>query len=184
MEIGNVKSKYARNDKILYLDNPGPIYMKSYFLRLNVGYHGGGISQALRRASSSMNASHDFVLTQQINGSSSSSSSSSNSSSIKEPTLRYTPSVDNSNVPIAKKEAIARQRAQDAMRYARAAAAAAAPKGQRCGRLVLLRHGESIWNVEPVRFTGWADVPLTQRGKMQVGDLPSATNQHDYLLSD
>ena len=35
------------------------------------------------------------------------------------------------------------------------------------------RHGESIWNVtDPVRglvtrFTGWVDVPLTERGKMQ-----------------
>ncbi|MDP1769444.1 MAG: 2,3-bisphosphoglycerate-dependent phosphoglycerate mutase [Nitrospirota bacterium] len=30
-------------------------------------------------------------------------------------------------------------------------------------RLVLLRHGESQWNLEN-RFTGWVDVPLTQRG--------------------
>ncbi len=31
------------------------------------------------------------------------------------------------------------------------------------GRLVLLRHGESQWNLEN-RFTGWVDVPLSQRG--------------------
>ncbi|MDH4187760.1 MAG: 2,3-bisphosphoglycerate-dependent phosphoglycerate mutase [Nitrospira sp.] len=30
-------------------------------------------------------------------------------------------------------------------------------------RLVLLRHGESQWNLEN-RFTGWVDVPLTPRG--------------------
>ncbi len=30
-------------------------------------------------------------------------------------------------------------------------------------RLVLLRHGESLWNKEN-RFTGWTDVPLTARG--------------------
>jgi len=30
-------------------------------------------------------------------------------------------------------------------------------------RLVLLRHGESQWNLEN-RFTGWVDVPLTSRG--------------------
>jgi 2,3-bisphosphoglycerate-dependent phosphoglycerate mutase len=30
-------------------------------------------------------------------------------------------------------------------------------------KLVLLRHGESIWNQEN-RFTGWADVGLTERG--------------------
>ena len=30
-------------------------------------------------------------------------------------------------------------------------------------RLVLLRHGESQWNLEN-RFTGWVDVPLTSKG--------------------
>jgi 2,3-bisphosphoglycerate-dependent phosphoglycerate mutase len=30
-------------------------------------------------------------------------------------------------------------------------------------RLVLLRHGESQWNLEN-RFTGWVDIPLTPRG--------------------
>lgn len=30
-------------------------------------------------------------------------------------------------------------------------------------RIVLLRHGESVWNMEN-RFTGWTDVGLTQRG--------------------
>lgn len=32
--------------------------------------------------------------------------------------------------------------------------------------LVLLRHGESQWNLEN-RFTGWVDVPLTDRGKAE-----------------
>jgi 2,3-bisphosphoglycerate-dependent phosphoglycerate mutase len=31
------------------------------------------------------------------------------------------------------------------------------------GTLVLLRHGESTWNLENL-FTGWTDVPLTERG--------------------
>lgn len=31
-------------------------------------------------------------------------------------------------------------------------------------QLVLLRHGESQWNLEN-RFTGWVDVPLTQKGE-------------------
>lgn len=32
------------------------------------------------------------------------------------------------------------------------------------GILVLLRHGQSQWNLEN-RFTGWSDVPLTERGR-------------------
>ena len=30
-------------------------------------------------------------------------------------------------------------------------------------KVVLLRHGESVWNMEN-RFTGWTDVDLTPRG--------------------
>lgn len=38
----------------------------------------------------------------------------------------------------------------------------------RCGTLILLRHGESIWNIpEDERFTGWTDVPLTRRGEFE-----------------
>ena len=33
-------------------------------------------------------------------------------------------------------------------------------------RLVLLRHGESQWNLEN-RFTGWVDVPLSARGNQE-----------------
>lgn len=32
------------------------------------------------------------------------------------------------------------------------------------GLLVLLRHGESQWNLEN-RFTGWVDVPLSAKGE-------------------
>lgn len=32
------------------------------------------------------------------------------------------------------------------------------------GKLILLRHGESQWNLEN-RFTGWIDVPLTEKGR-------------------
>lgn len=31
-------------------------------------------------------------------------------------------------------------------------------------KLVLVRHGESLWNLEN-RFTGWVDVPLTKKGE-------------------
>ena len=42
-------------------------------------------------------------------------------------------------------------------------------------RLILLRHGESQWNLEN-RFTGWVDVPLTPRGVQE------AKNAGDKLL--
>ena len=32
------------------------------------------------------------------------------------------------------------------------------------GKLILLRHGQSLWNLEN-RFTGWEDVPLTALGE-------------------
>lgn len=34
----------------------------------------------------------------------------------------------------------------------------------RMGQLILLRHGQSQWNLEN-RFTGWTDVPLSEQGK-------------------
>ena len=33
-------------------------------------------------------------------------------------------------------------------------------------KIVLLRHGESVWNREN-RFTGWTDVDLSDRGKAE-----------------
>jgi 2,3-bisphosphoglycerate-dependent phosphoglycerate mutase len=36
-------------------------------------------------------------------------------------------------------------------------------------RLVLLRHGESTWNMEN-RFTGWTDVDLTDKGRDEAGE--------------
>ena len=47
------------------------------------------------------------------------------------------------------------------------------------GYLVLIRHGQSQWNLEN-RFTGWADVPLTGEGRQEAeraGDL-----LHDIAL--
>ncbi|MGC8669095.1 MAG: 2,3-bisphosphoglycerate-dependent phosphoglycerate mutase [Chthonomonadales bacterium] len=34
------------------------------------------------------------------------------------------------------------------------------------GKLILLRHGQSTWNLEN-RFTGWIDVPLTEQGRKE-----------------
>ena len=36
-------------------------------------------------------------------------------------------------------------------------------------KLVLLRHGQSIWNLEN-RFTGWIDVPLTEMGMKEADE--------------
>lgn len=35
--------------------------------------------------------------------------------------------------------------------------------------LVMVRHGQSIWNLEN-RFTGWTDVPLTEQGRQEARD--------------
>lgn len=36
----------------------------------------------------------------------------------------------------------------------------------RVSRLILVRHGESVWNASN-RFTGWVDVPLSEAGKVE-----------------
>ena len=36
-------------------------------------------------------------------------------------------------------------------------------------QLILLRHGESQWNLEN-RFTGWVDVPLSEKGKKEAAE--------------
>ena len=43
------------------------------------------------------------------------------------------------------------------------------------GRLILIRHGQSVWNAEN-RFTGWTDVELSEKGvgeAEKAGDLLS-----------
>src|SRR3712207_1627901 len=35
--------------------------------------------------------------------------------------------------------------------------------------LVLLRHGESVWNAENL-FTGWVDVPLSDKGRREAAE--------------
>lgn len=41
--------------------------------------------------------------------------------------------------------------------------------GERPARLVLLRHGESLWNKEG-RFTGWMDIDLSEKGRLEARD--------------
>lgn len=49
-------------------------------------------------------------------------------------------------------------------------------------RLVLLRHGQSVWNAQN-RFTGWVDVPLTEKG-IKEARTAGALLQRDGLLID
>ncbi len=37
------------------------------------------------------------------------------------------------------------------------------------GKLILVRHGQSQWNLEN-RFTGWVDVPLSEKGRQEAID--------------
>jgi 2,3-bisphosphoglycerate-dependent phosphoglycerate mutase len=47
-------------------------------------------------------------------------------------------------------------------------------------RLVLLRHGQSVWNHEK-RFTGWADVDLTEAGVREAQRAAVLLRRHDII---
>ena len=49
-------------------------------------------------------------------------------------------------------------------------------------KLILLRHGESQWNLEN-RFTGWTDVPLTQKGKMEAVKAGEIIKKNNILIN-
>lgn len=46
-------------------------------------------------------------------------------------------------------------------------------------KIVLLRHGESTWNMEN-RFTGWTDVPLSERGTKEAIDAGRLLSREGY----
>lgn len=48
-------------------------------------------------------------------------------------------------------------------------------------KLVLLRHGESVWNKENL-FTGWTDVDLSEKGKEEVWEAGRVLGKHGYLF--
>jgi 2,3-bisphosphoglycerate-dependent phosphoglycerate mutase len=48
-------------------------------------------------------------------------------------------------------------------------------------KLVLIRHGESIWNQEN-RFTGWTDVDLSVNGYRQAKDAGQLLKKHGYIF--
>ncbi|MFH1779643.1 MAG: 2,3-diphosphoglycerate-dependent phosphoglycerate mutase [Candidatus Micrarchaeota archaeon] len=48
-------------------------------------------------------------------------------------------------------------------------------------KLVLLRHGESVWNKEN-KFTGWTDVDLTQRGVNEARNAGKLLAKNDFVF--
>ena len=48
-------------------------------------------------------------------------------------------------------------------------------------QLVLIRHGESTWNLEN-RFTGWSDVDLTPTGVQQAVDAGRLLAQEGFAF--
>jgi 2,3-bisphosphoglycerate-dependent phosphoglycerate mutase len=48
-------------------------------------------------------------------------------------------------------------------------------------KLVLLRHGESVWNKEN-RFTGWIDVDLTEQGRVEAAEAGRTLKKEGYLF--
>ena len=47
--------------------------------------------------------------------------------------------------------------------------------------LVLVRHGQSMWNLEN-RFTGWADVDLSERGIREAREAGNTLKEHDFAF--
>ncbi|EOR26321.1 phosphoglyceromutase [Niallia nealsonii AAU1] len=48
-------------------------------------------------------------------------------------------------------------------------------------KLVLIRHGESLWNVEN-RFTGWTDVDLSETGLTEAREAGIILNSNGYTF--
>jgi len=49
-------------------------------------------------------------------------------------------------------------------------------------KLILVRHGQSIWNLEN-RFTGWVDVPLTKTGEAEAKKAGEALRDIDFTVA-
>lgn len=49
-------------------------------------------------------------------------------------------------------------------------------------KIVLLRHGESVWNMEN-RFTGWTDVDLTPRGIAEAGEAGELLRREGFVFA-
>ena len=47
-------------------------------------------------------------------------------------------------------------------------------------RLILVRHGQSIWNHDS-KFTGWTNIPLTNEGKKEAEDIGKSLNKNNIV---
>ena len=48
-------------------------------------------------------------------------------------------------------------------------------------KLILLRHGQSQWNLEN-KFTGWKNVPLTEKGEIEAKKAGELIKKNKYLI--
>ena len=48
-------------------------------------------------------------------------------------------------------------------------------------KLILLRHGQSQWNLEN-RFTGWKNVPLTEKGEAEAKKTGELIRKHNISI--
>lgn len=48
-------------------------------------------------------------------------------------------------------------------------------------KLVLVRHGQSLWNLEN-KFTGWTDVPLTEQGEKEAIEAGKVLKENGYTF--
>ncbi len=48
-------------------------------------------------------------------------------------------------------------------------------------KLVLLRHGQSVWNLEN-RFTGWTDVGLTEQGEREAHTAAQQLQENNFTF--
>ena len=50
-------------------------------------------------------------------------------------------------------------------------------------KLVLLRHGESIWNLEN-KFTGWTNVELSEKGVEEAKEAGKKLKENGFITTD
>ena len=52
-------------------------------------------------------------------------------------------------------------------------------KAKAAHKIVMVRHGESLWN-KANRFTGWYDIGLSERGKVEAGEAGRMLKEKGY----